>query len=199
MKPENELRDVVAKNLISYRKLHRLTQLQLAEKLNYSDKSISKWERAEGLPDLYIIASLAELYGVKIDDLLSEHVTLPVPEPRRNRPLYALIAFTSVWAVATGVFVLLAVFAPTLERIWLAFIYAIPVSLAVLIGFSKLWGNRFHLFLSISALLWTIALAIFLSIANPRVWLFFIAVIPLQLIALFWGVIKPKEPLGTKS
>jgi len=192
MTTENELKEIVAKNLISYRKLSRLTQLQLAEKLNYSDKSISKWERAESLPDLCIIANLAELYGITINDLVSEHKVLPAPLPKRNRPLITLIAFTSVWAVATAAFVLLSILAPTLGNIWLAFIYAIPVSIVVLSVFSKLWGNRFHLFLSISLLLWTSALSIFLSFDHTRLWLFFIAVIPLQVIAMLWGVLKPK-------
>ena len=192
---ENELKVIVAKNLIAYRKVHHLTQLQLAEKLSYSDKSISKWERGESLPDLCIIANLAELYHISVNDLMSEHSILPQPRPRRNRPLITLIAFTAAWAVATAVFVLLAILAPQLNRIWLSFIYAIPVSIIVLIVFSKLWGNRIHMFISVSALLWTSALAIYLSFVNPRLWLFFIAVIPLQIIAILWVVIKPKDKI----
>ena len=42
----------IADNIAYYRKKMALTQLELAEKLNYSDKSISKWERAEGVPDI---------------------------------------------------------------------------------------------------------------------------------------------------
>ena len=53
---ENELKKIVTENLIYYRKINKLTQLQLAEKLNYSDKAISKWERGESLPDLYILS-----------------------------------------------------------------------------------------------------------------------------------------------
>ena len=65
---ENEVK-ILANNLIYYRKASGYTQLEIAEKLNYSDKSISKWERAEGVPDIFVLKALAELYGITIDDL----------------------------------------------------------------------------------------------------------------------------------
>ena len=45
---EQTLRRTTAKNIAAYRKAHKDTQLDLARKLNYSDKSVSKWERGEG-------------------------------------------------------------------------------------------------------------------------------------------------------
>ena len=60
---EQTLRRTTAKNIAAYRKAHKDTQLDLARKLNYSDKSVSKWERGEGLPDVYILAQIAQLYG----------------------------------------------------------------------------------------------------------------------------------------
>ncbi len=69
---EQELRETVAKNLIAYRKLNKLTQLELAEKINYSDKSVSKWERGDGLPDLYVLKLIADLYDISVNDLISQ-------------------------------------------------------------------------------------------------------------------------------
>ena len=65
-----EFRKTVAKNLAAYRKMSGLTQLELAEKLNYSDKSVSKWERGDGLPDVYVLKTLADFYGVTTDYIL---------------------------------------------------------------------------------------------------------------------------------
>lgn len=48
-----------------------MTQLQLAEKLNVSDKSISKWENAHGYPDISLIEPLAAALGVSVIELLS--------------------------------------------------------------------------------------------------------------------------------
>ena len=46
-------REIVAQNIYYLRTVNHLTQYELGEKLNYSDKAISKWERADGLPDAH--------------------------------------------------------------------------------------------------------------------------------------------------
>ena len=61
---------IIAKKLTKLRKENNLTHLQLAEKLNYSDKAISKWERAESIPDVLVLKSIADLFGVTVDYLL---------------------------------------------------------------------------------------------------------------------------------
>ena len=68
----NEINQNLAKNLAYYRKASGWTQAELAEKINYSDKSVSKWESGNGVPDLYILLRLAELYGVTLNDLVGE-------------------------------------------------------------------------------------------------------------------------------
>ena len=69
---EQTLRRSTAKNIAAYRKAHKDTQLDLARKLNYSDKSVSKWERGEGLPDVYILAQIAQLYGITVSNLIGD-------------------------------------------------------------------------------------------------------------------------------
>ena len=67
---EEQLKNRIAKNLTFYRENAGQTQLELAEKLNYSDKSISKWERGEGIPGVFVLTQIAQLYGVTVNDLL---------------------------------------------------------------------------------------------------------------------------------
>ena len=62
-----------SKNLIKLRKSINYTQADLAKKLNYSDKAISKWERSESMPDIYMLKEMADFFGVTIDFLLAEH------------------------------------------------------------------------------------------------------------------------------
>ena len=69
---ENDFKKIVVENLIYYRKLNKLTQLQLAEKLNYSDKAISKWERCECYPDIIFLPGLARLLECTTDDFFEE-------------------------------------------------------------------------------------------------------------------------------
>ena len=77
---EEQFKAIVAKNLANYRKINNLTQLDLAEKLSYSDKAISKWERGESLPDLYTLQRIADLYGITINDLAYEKQEIIKPK-----------------------------------------------------------------------------------------------------------------------
>ena len=93
-----ELKNVIADNLINLRKSNKLTQLELAEKLNYSDKAISKWERGESLPDIIILKQLAEMYGVSVDYILTEHTEdekskYKTPRPELNNKLIITIFY----------------------------------------------------------------------------------------------------------
>ncbi|MBQ6065440.1 MAG: helix-turn-helix transcriptional regulator [Clostridia bacterium] len=69
---EQEFRSRLTANLIKYRKLNGLTQLELADCLNYSDKSVSKWERGDGMPDVFVLARIALLYGISVSELIGE-------------------------------------------------------------------------------------------------------------------------------
>lgn len=74
--------------LAALRKANGLTQKQFAEKLNVSDKAVSRWERDECAPDLSLIPVLAEIYGVTTDEILRgqrRDPEAPVREPDNNR------------------------------------------------------------------------------------------------------------------
>ena len=55
MEKSDNLKTIIAKNIVLLRTGERLTQAELAERLNYSDKAVSKWERGESLPDIAVI------------------------------------------------------------------------------------------------------------------------------------------------
>ena len=62
-----ELNKIIANNLVKSRKNAKLTQLELAEKLMYSDKNVSKWERGDSVPDVVILKQLADIYGITVN------------------------------------------------------------------------------------------------------------------------------------
>lgn len=62
----SDIRTTVKENLIRLRHEHKLTQLELSQRINYSDKAISRWENGDVTPDVETLAALAELYGVPI-------------------------------------------------------------------------------------------------------------------------------------
>jgi len=92
---------------------------------------------------------------------------------------------------------LLGIFAPNLTKSWLVFIYAIPLSLIDLVVFTKLWGNKWILFVAISLLSWSIPLAIYLSFDYDQLWLLFIVIIPLQILAILWFI--PRKTKANKK
>lgn len=53
------------------REKHRMTQLQLAEKLRVSDKTVSKWETGKGYPDITLLEPIAKAFGVSVTELIS--------------------------------------------------------------------------------------------------------------------------------
>lgn len=56
--------------IAALRKANGMTQKDLAERLNVSDKTVSRWERDDGAPDLSLIPVIAEIFGVTCDELL---------------------------------------------------------------------------------------------------------------------------------
>ena len=190
MKSEMELRHQVAKNLVYYRKLNNLTQSSLAKKLNYSDKAISKWERGETLPDVYILSCLAEIFEVSLNDLVSFKPAVPKKENTKSRLLISFCSIMLVWFLATVSFIVMIIVDPLIKKSWLAFIYAIPVSAIVAIVFSCIWGKNYHKTITVSIFAWSIPLAICLTFSFDRLWFLFICVIPFQVLILLWFKLK---------
>ena len=190
-----ELKSIVAKNLVDLRKNAGFTQIEIAEKLNYSDKAVSKWERGESLPDVETIKKLADLYSVSVDAILREQkdITKRIHKyalTPSQRMLIILISVGLVWAVATTVFsVLCWVDVDNLVASY-SFILALPVTFIVIIVFNSLWGKVWINLLASSALLWTTALCIYLLVSLSYRWLCFIVPIPLQVVLIFFYGLK---------
>lgn len=199
-----ELKQIVAKNLVSLRKNAGLTQMELAEKLNYSDKAVSKWERGESLPDVETLKKIADLYHVSVDALLKEHkdVTKKIQKislTGGQKLLISLISVVLVWAVATAVYSILCWADVNTLYASYTFIIALPITFIVVIVFNSLWGNIWINFLAISALLWTIALCIYLPINLSYKGLCFIVPIPLQVaLVFFYGLKALNEKIHKK-
>ena len=190
MEKFENLTAVIAENLIYYRKKAQLTQNELAEKLNYSDKSISKWERGEGVPDIHILVQLAKLYGLTVNDFLTTKKKQKVANLFISKILITLISISLVWFIATLVFLGLRLFAPKTNetlRHWMVFIYAIPVSCIVWIVFNDVYFKRIYNIFAVSSLCWTLALSIFLTFHTyPNIELIFSVAIPFQIMIILF-------------
>lgn len=182
----DDLKNIIAKNIISLRTLHNLTQLQLGEMLNYSDKAVSKWERGEGIPDAYILSKLSAYFNVSVDYLMTDRGNdRPIKPARHNRETFRnimLVSFLSVWTLGLMIFV----------GMWIAgnpdymvFVYTLPPSLIVLLVLNSIWGKAKVNLIIISALVWSVIAVIYLSVlsyGNMNIWMLFLLGIPAEFI-----------------
>ena len=189
---EEKLRQLIAENIAYYRKQSGDTQADLAEKLNYSDKSISKWERGDGTPDIFILAKIASLYDVTVQDLLREK---KVPKSRSRHILIHLLSVGLVWLVMTVLFCISKIFQVLPQYAWMVFIYAIPITGIVSVVFSGLWWNRFWLNLSCALIIWGTGLSLVLSFHVESVPLLFVICAVVQvLLTLLFVLLRLKKP-----
>ncbi len=197
-----DLKPIIAKNISQLRLAAGMTQIELAEKLNYSDKAVSKWERAESVPDVSVLTEIADLFGVSLDYLVrAEHVQKPEETPAssrfktRNRGFIAGICILLVWLVATTAFVLVEIVTGEIRIHWLVFVYAVPVSMIVWLILNSIWFNRRRNYLIVSLLMWSVLAALYLSLLpfSFKIWLIFAIGIPAQIIIILWSRLHTKS------
>lgn len=191
---EEQFKAVVAKNLINYRKINNLTQLDLANKLSYSDKAISKWERGESLPDLYTLEKIAELYGITINDLVYEKQVIIKPKTvkKANHLFITLLSGILVWFIATLVFVTFMVIPKTSNNAnWLTFVVAIPVFFIVLTVFACLWYKNVFKCICVSGIVWgvviTLQIILYLNNLKNNSLIYIIAGV-FQILVILWFI-----------
>jgi len=190
-------------NIAAYRKKAGLTQAGLAEKLNYSDKAVSKWERGESVPDVLTLMQLAQLFDVKVNALLEDPNALPdnpgviqramsqVSEKalkrKADKNVILALSSTLVWFVALLVFVVLTTL--SIPYGWTAFIYALPVNAIVLLSLRSAWRDFRRNQVLISCIVWGSLLSIYMSLlvyCKFHAELVFLLGIPGQIAIFLW-------------
>ena len=192
-----DLKPIIAKNITALRQSAKLTQSELADRLNYSDKAISKWERAESIPDISVLKSIADLFGVTVDDLLrsgnavvTKGETMMLRDIRhRNHTVITALSVLLAWFIATFCFVMLDILGKQMVLRWLPFLYAVPVSMIVWLVFNSIWFNTRRNYMIISLLMWTVLLSIVISLlaAGFSAWTLLVLGIPGQVIIFVWS------------
>ncbi len=191
-----DMKSTIGHNIVALRRSARMTQSELAERLNYSDKAVSKWECGDAVPDILTLTRLTELFGVTLDWLVKSKHQIDMPSPehianRRHNIIILLSAFF-VWLVATAIFVMYDGFTAEI-RIWLAFIAAIPTSALVVFVLANVWDKRVLKYISISIVVWGVILTAFLFLINfespyfEKPWMLFFLGVPGQGIIIAWS------------
>ncbi len=200
-----DIKLIISQNIVELRRRSGMTQSILAEKLNYSDKAVSKWERGESTPDITVLKSIADLFGVTVDYLItSEHSEEPceseagdsddisvIKKIKRRRRVVTIMSTLIVWVIATLLFVILDLCLDGTWAHYLTFAYAIPAAAIVWLVFNSIWHNRRLNYIIISLFMWSTLFAVHLSAlaGGVNAWQMYLLGIPGQLIISLWSVI----------
>ena len=196
----------IGANIAAYRKRDGLTQASLAEKLNYSDKAVSKWERGESVPDVLTLMQLAELFGITVNELVCDPNALPensdsklekamtqVSEKalkrKANKNVIQALSSTLVWFIALSAFVILSSFDFLEAYSCLLFFVAIPANAIVLLSLRSAWRDFRWNQMLISLITWGSLLSIYmiiLTVYHYHFWKLFLLGIPGQIAIFLW-------------
>ena len=201
-----ELRQIIGENLTELRKSKKLTQLGLAEKFNYSDKAVSKWENGDTLPDIVILQQLCDFYGVTLDFLTHEGTAKEKAayvvnrSERTNRLFISLLVGSSPWILATVIFVYTIIVVPVTNSwhiFWPVFVWAVPISSVLFLICNRVfWRNLIAKFVGLSVLLWSVIATFYVTsgffnpTAWPNLWSLFLIGIPIQAALALWFSMK---------
>ena len=200
---DEKLKKTLGANIAAFRKRCGMTQLVLAEQINFSDKAVSKWERGESIPDVLTLMELADIFEITVDDLLKDHNALPenvgkveqvmgkavekTLKRKADKRIIAQLCSVLVWFVALLSFVVCS--SLELEKSWLAFFYAFPINCIVLLILRSAWRDfRSNQWL-ISGIVWGFLVSIYMTVwmfAGVHIWKLFLLGIPGQAAIFLW-------------
>lgn len=189
----DDLKVITASNIINLRTAKGMTQAELGELLNYSDKSVSKWERAEAVPDAYVLKNMSGIFGVSVDYLLSSHDSWERPESFKKEErnfhsnVITILVIFGIWTLAFLIYII----GWLLEaNWWLLFVYAVPVSLITFLVLNSVWEqgkNNRHI---IYALVASIFITVYITFRSYNPWQILLLLIPAELIVFLSFRIK---------
>lgn len=206
-----DIKITVGKNIIALRQMHGITQLELAERLNYSDKAVSKWERGESTPDISVLVDIAEIFGVTVDYLVrdkhdkderSQNEMRLSPADYKHQVITA-VSISLVWFIDIVILVLISIIGNNPKYQWLVAVYAVPVSAIVWLVLNSVWFNPRRNYFIVSILMWSLLATVHLSLLpfSINIWQLYIIGVPGEIIIFLCSCIKkrPKINIGINS
>ena len=189
----SKIREIVASNLITLRKRNNMTQVQLAKKINFSDKAVSRWEKGEVLPDLETLQTIAKIYGVNLSYLIERHddIEQGINKPTRNELLLHASSICVIWVFFTIVFVYLKLFHGYI--FWQAFVWGVPFTAFYTLRFLKKWHSVKAKLWMRSLATWSLLAGVYLQFLHLNLWLIFMVGIPVQIAIIIAYFTKPKD------
>lgn len=188
-----DYKKIIGNNISELRKINKLTQSELAEKLNYSDKAISRWERGDTMPSIEVLCQICDLFNVDLRYLVSKE---DIKEKQKfsskklisNKVTIALLAISLVWLVATCIYVYSGL--STQSDLWIIFLWAVPASAILGDVFNIIWGERKYSIITRSVFIWSLLTSFYVQFLHLNIWLIFLLGIPIEVCVILWCGLK---------
>ena len=193
----SDIKEIIRANLVVLRKEHKLTQLELAEKIGYSDKAVSRWETGEVTPDIETLSSIAELYNMPITVFFEEY-----EKKEFQKKIFRDMDFGKKLAVAflsgavlwyLGIMLFIYRNSNFEGRNWLIFIWLVPATFALGLFFNTKWGTKLLTCVLLSGLCWSLLTAFYLQLLEYNLFLLFVSGVPMQAAIILWSYIRPPK------
>ncbi len=182
-----EIKANFAKNIKELRESKKMTQQELGNALGYSDKSISKWEKGDVLPDVITLDLIASYFSLTVNDLISTNGTLSYGKGKKINTL--IVGSLFLVALLANVIFFFLEFVADVNKSWLAFIFSVPCYFTVVVILTSIFYDYKKILLSISLLTWSVAATFFISFLSYDYWYLFIIAFCLQMVYIFLGLI----------
>ncbi len=203
---ERDIEQNIQLNLVELRKSHKLKQSDLAEKIGYSDKTISRWENGSSVPDIASLSILADFYGITLDDIVKENAISKVSieskqkqkEETINEIVMLSLSVVTVWLLAVIIYV--AVSITKNIRFWQIWIIAVPVSMIFLYRFNRRTLNiRFVNTILLSVILWSIVTIAFVMTLEFGLWQLYLIPIPVEAMIIIYTLFGKRGKRAKKQ
>lgn len=196
-----DIKQIIADNLISLRKKHGYTQNELAEMLNYSDNTVSRWEHAEITPSVETLEQIANIYNVPLEFLIKENIVKNVETDEKSykmkKLMIVLLCVSMVWMAAVIAYFYYQSF--TSRNPWTLFVWAVPLSCLVLMCFNNYINSRTYSFVFSTIFIWSTLASFYLQFLSYNLWLLFIIGIPAQMATSVFTYVRPRQKKKEKK
>ena len=200
---DEKLKNQLGANIAALRKRSGMTQVALAERINFSDKAVSKWERGESIPDVLTLMEIAQIFEVSVDELLRDPNALSenvgkveqvmgravekTLKRKADKRIIERLCSVLVWFVALFIFVVCS--SLNVPKTWLSFFYAVPVDCIVLLVLRSAWRDfRSNRWL-ITGIMWGFLVSFYVTalfLGHVNLWKIFLLGIPGQIAIFLW-------------
>ena len=188
---------IVSHNLLRLRKENNLTQAELAKKISYSDKAISRWESGEVVPDLETIYALSEVFNVPVSQITETHTEEREEEKLKSgigqKVLSQIFLCCEIWFILTALYVYLKLSYQT--NVWQLFVWSVPACMMVLWLFNRKENLNILLFIYSSIFVWSFITCVYLHLAESNPWYIYFIGIPSQGLLVIRYIFNYKQNL----